>query len=177
MSPEAATRSRAHRDARGMKRGPKSLARRVGGVVVALLALGPAVSLAAPSAEASTYSPASITLYRYQVINAINAQRANYHLGRLWLSSCPQAYADRWAPYMVWYFRHQSMITILQGCHATTAAENLALGDVSPGSIVAAWMASPGHRANILDGRLNQIGVAAIYTRGRWNVVADFTRV
>jgi len=57
-----------------------------------LLAMGPAVVVAAPSAQAST-------LYEYQVVNAINAQRANYHLGRLWLSACPQSYADRWAPY------------------------------------------------------------------------------
>jgi len=37
-------------------------------------------------------------------------------------------------------------------------------------------MASPGHRANILDGRLTRIGVAAVYARGQWVVVADFTR-
>ena len=134
-----------------------------------LLAMGPAVVVAAPSAQAST-------LYEYQVVNAINAQRANYHLGRLWLSACPQWYADRWAPYAVWYFRHQSMGPILQGCKATVAAENLAFGNQSADGIVAAWMASPGHRQNILDGRLNRIGVAAVYARGRWTVVADFTR-
>jgi uncharacterized protein YkwD len=130
----------------------------------------------APSAEASTPSPAATTLYEYQVINAINAQRANNHLGRLWLSACPQGYAERWAPYMVWYFRHQLMLPILQGCRANVAAENLAIGNVSASKIVDAWMASPGHRANILDGRLNRIGVAAVYARGRWNVVADFAR-
>ena len=141
-----------------------------------LLALGSAGSIAAPSAQAYNPSPASKTLYEYQVINAINAQRANYHLGGVRLSSCPQWYADRWAPYMVWYFRNQSMLPVLSGCHATVAAENLANGNASPGPIVAAWMASPDHRANILDGRLNQIGVAAVYARGRWNVVADFIR-
>jgi uncharacterized protein YkwD len=158
-----------------MKPGPKALARRLVAIVVMLVALGPAVALAAPSAEASTPSPTAVTLYEYQVINGINAQRASYHLGRLWLSSCPQYYANRWAPFMVWYFQHQSMYTILAGCHATVAAENLALGNVSAARIVAAWMASPDHRANILDGRLNRIGVAAVYARGRWNITADFT--
>jgi uncharacterized protein YkwD len=159
-----------------MKPRPKALARRLVASVVMLLAVGPAVALAAPPAQAATPSAASVMLYEYQVINGINAQRASYHLGRLYLSPCPQYYANRWAPFMVWYFQHQSMYPILAGCHATVAAENLALGNVSAGRIVAAWMASPGHRANILDGRLNRIGVAAIYARGRWNITADFTR-
>jgi uncharacterized protein YkwD len=144
------------------------------------LALSPAAMVTAPSAEAYAPSAATTQLYEYQVINAINAQRAYYHRGKLWLSSCPQRYADRWAPYIVWYwYRHQSMYAMLQGCHAYVAAENLAWGapgNTSPSAIVAAWMRSPGHRANILDGRLNRIGVAAVYARGRWNVVADFTR-
>jgi uncharacterized protein YkwD len=37
-------------------------------------------------------------------------------------------------------------------------------------------MASPGHRANILDSRLNKIGVAAVYANGRWTVAANFSR-
>ena len=160
-----------------MKYEARVFVRRFGGVAAMLLALGPAVVVAAPPAEAAYVpSPAATTLYEYQVINAINAQRANYHRDRLWLSSCPQRYADRWAPYMVWYFRHQSMLPILQGCHATEVAENLAAGNFSASGMVAAWMNSPGHRANILDSRLNRIGVAAVYARGRWNVVADFTR-
>jgi len=141
-----------------------------------LLAVGQAVILTAPSAQAAGPSPAATTSYEYQVVNAINAQRAKYYRSRLWLSPCPQWYADRWANYNVWYFRHQPMLPILQGCHATVVAENLAYGNVSAAKIVDAWMASPGHRANILDGRLNRIGVSAVYARGRWNVVADFTR-
>jgi uncharacterized protein YkwD len=68
------------------------------------------------------------------------------------------------------------MYPILRVCGATVAAENLARGDVSADRIVAAWMASPDHRANILDGRLNRIGVVAYYARGEWVVAADFTR-
>jgi uncharacterized protein YkwD len=37
-------------------------------------------------------------------------------------------------------------------------------------------MASPGHRANILDGRLTRIGVTAIYARGQWTIATDFVR-
>jgi uncharacterized protein YkwD len=155
-----------------MRSRPALLARRIA-LVVGLL-VGPGLVTTAAPAQAST--SAATTLYEYQVVNAINAQRAKYYRARLWLSPCPQQFADRWAPYMVWYFVHQPMLPILQGCHATVAAENLAFGNVSASKIVDAWMASPGHRANILDGRLNRIGVAAVYSRGRWNVVADFTR-
>ncbi len=39
------------------------------------------------------------------------------------------------------------------------AAENIAAGHTTPDDVVAAWMSSPGHRANILDCRLRDIGV------------------
>lgn len=38
-------------------------------------------------------------------------------------------------------------------------AENIAAGQRTAAEVVAGWMASPGHRANILDGALTQIGV------------------
>ena len=40
--------------------------------------------------------------------------------------------------------------------------ENLALGHRSPAAAVAAWMRSPGHRANLLDAGFDRIGVAAV---------------
>lgn len=44
------------------------------------------------------------------------------------------------------------------------AGENLALGDFkNANELVAAWMASPGHRANILNGVYRDIGVATGY--------------
>jgi len=143
-----------------------------------ILALSPAVMVTAPSAEAYTPSAAATTLYEYQVINAINAQRARYGLGRVWLDTCPNRFADVWADYMrrTGYWGHQSLLPILNTCRASVAAENLARGYVNPVGIVAAWMASPGHRKNILDGRLNRIGVSAVFTGGQWTVVSDYAR-
>lgn len=43
------------------------------------------------------------------------------------------------------------------------AAENIAAGYSTPGSVVAGWMDSPGHKANILDGDLEDIGIAYAY--------------
>ena len=41
----------------------------------------------------------------------------------------------------------------------TTAAENLAAGQRSPAEVVRAWMESPGHRRNVLNDALGQMGV------------------
>jgi len=143
-----------------------------------LLAVGPAVVATAPSAAAYTPSVATVSGYEARVIYQINVQRAKYQRGGLVASWCPDWYAERWAPYLArtGAFYHYSMSNILTGCHATVAAENLARGNVSADSIVASWMASPGHRANILDGRLTRIGVAAVFANGTWTVSADFTR-
>ncbi|XBB66737.1 CAP domain-containing protein [Nocardioides sp. WV_118_6] len=41
-------------------------------------------------------------------------------------------------------------------------AENLAAGFVTPAGAVRAWLASPGHRRNILDCRMREIGVGVV---------------
>jgi uncharacterized protein YkwD len=43
----------------------------------------------------------------------------------------------------------------------TTWAENVAAGQTTPAEVMSAWMNSPGHRANILNGNMVNIGVAA----------------
>ena len=50
----------------------------------------------------------------------------------------------------------------LAGALRYTIGENIAWGEgalASPRAIVAAWMASPGHRANILRGAFREIGI------------------
>jgi uncharacterized protein YkwD len=46
-----------------------------------------------------------------------------------------------------------------QGYRFHRAAENIAAGQPSPAAVVAAWMGSSGHRANIVDCRLTELGV------------------
>jgi uncharacterized protein YkwD len=148
------------------------------GLLVAFLALSPALVVAAPSAQAYTPSAAARAAYEARVLHRINVERARHHHARLAAARCPDRYAEPWASHLarMGYLKHQSMFRILRGCRARVAAENLASGNVSADRIVAMWMASPGHRANILDRRLTKIGVAAVYSRGRWFVAADFTR-
>ncbi len=48
------------------------------------------------------------------------------------------------------------------GYAPSTWGENVAAGYVSAADVTNGWMNSPGHRANILNGRFTQIGVAAV---------------
>ena len=159
-----------------MRPGPRALARRLGGVLVMILAVGPAAIAAAPSAQA--YSNADRAAYQARLTYLINAVRVRSGRVSLRPTFCPLWFAARWDYYLAetGRFYHQSMYPILSTCRATVAAENLARGNASPDSIMAAWMASPEHRANILDGRLTRIGVTAIYARGTWTIATDFAR-
>jgi len=50
-----------------------------------------------------------------------------------------------------------------QGYHYSTAGENIAAGYSTPEDVVAGWMASDGHRANILNCDFVHIGVGYYY--------------
>jgi hypothetical protein len=59
------------------------------------------------------------------------------------------------------------------GVHFQTIAENIASG-WSAEQINTAWMHSPSHRKNILDPRLNALGVAVVQRGGQLYAVEDF---
>lgn len=135
------------------------------------------LTLASAPAEARP-SAASVAGYEAKVISAINAERARHGRGGLASWSCMDRYATAWSAHLARTGRmtHRSMAVVLRGCAATRVAENLARGGVGPERVVAMWMASPGHRANLLDGELTNVGVAATYARGQWTVVANMGR-
>ncbi|WP_199424945.1 CAP domain-containing protein [Actinotalea solisilvae] len=56
---------------------------------------------------------------------------------------------------------HAPLDDVIAGCGVTTAAENLSRAPTGTPAqdVVDAWMESPGHRANILDPDLTQVGV------------------
>lgn len=146
--------------------------------VVAGLLLAPGLVATAAPAQAAVVTSASAATYEAQVIYQINVQRVKYKRIKVAAAACPDRYAESWAGHLATtgLFYHQTLTPILSGCKASRAAENLARGYSTAAETVAAWMASPGHRANVLDPALNKIGVAAIYRSGRWVVAANFTR-
>lgn len=56
------------------------------------------------------------------------------------------------------------------GVSYRAAGENIAAGQMSVAEVVTAWMNSPGHRANILNGRFGRIGVGFVYTGSSYRV-------
>jgi uncharacterized protein YkwD len=61
------------------------------------------------------------------------------------------------------------------GLHCSTVAENVAEAPTA-GQINDEWMHSPPHRANLLDPRVNTIGVAVVQRGGELYAVQDFAR-
>ena len=105
----------------------------------------------------------------------LNSERARKRLAPLKASPKLGAAAERHARDMVarQYFAHRNpegqhssdrirATGYLASATAWVVGENLAWGThdrATPWAIVAAWMASPGHRANILDRRYREIGL------------------
>lgn len=62
------------------------------------------------------------------------------------------------------------------GYRACLTAENVAWGQASAGQVVAEWMASKGHKANILNGSAREVGVGVSLLDGRPAWVLVFAR-
>lgn len=60
--------------------------------------------------------------------------------------------------------------------HWRILAENLAWGQTTPRQVFRDWVASPGHRANLDNCRLRDVGIAVVIANGRPWVTADYGR-
>jgi uncharacterized protein YkwD len=156
---------------------PRTLLRRLTGAVLgSLLALAPSLpSATAALAAAPPGSPASVA-YVQRVVVLVNARRAAAGLHPLAVSACATRLAAPWSAHMAatGVLVHQSLLPLLR-CPASRAGENIAYGGISADRMMAMWMASPGHRANILNPRFTQFGVGAVRTTsGTWWATQDF---
>lgn len=118
-----------------------------------------------------------------QVMDLANADRAQQGLGPLkWDASLAQA-ATEHAQMMAeqGQLSHQypgepDLVArgAAAGAHFRSIAENVALAP-SPRALEQEWMHSTEHRANILDPRMNAIGVALVRKGGNYYAVQDFS--
>ena len=70
---------------------------------------------------------------------------------------------------------HQDLGPILRECNLRTVGENVAYGYPSGSAVMAGWMASSGHRANILNSSYRLLGVGAVQSSdGRWYAAQVF---
>ena len=121
-----------------------------------------AVPSVCANADASA-STASATAMRAAVICLVNQQRVSRGLPTLSDSSRLTTSAQGWTNTMVarGEFDHADFTGRIDAVHYDwqTAGENIATGYNTPRSVVAAWMASPGHCRNILSPSFADIGV------------------
>ena len=146
--------------------------------LLALLCAAPAAVAGAPaSCPGATVAPsqASPSSVRGATLCLVNRERARRGLGRLRTNRSLQAAASRYASRMSRqdFFTHvapdgSSMVdrirrtSYLRSVRRWSVGENLAWGAgrrATPVQTVAAWMASPGHKANILSRGFAEIGI------------------
>jgi len=91
-----------------------------------------------------------------QIVEQTNAQRARYGLPPL---AVDRSLIQTARSHAAWMTNNRTLQ------HTTRpVGENIAMGQRSTDEAVGAWMASPGHRANILNNSYKRIGVAAYRT-------------
>ncbi|HXV96284.1 MAG TPA: CAP domain-containing protein [Gaiellaceae bacterium] len=173
-------------------------------VAIALAASLALVVLAAPS-SAGALNVSDRDALEASIVTRINAVRKSYGLRPLTVVSRLATAADRHATSMgaASYFRHElytptraaswtSFGTWIRwywpgpGYSSWSAGENLAWGapSISASQTVSRWLASPGHRANLLNRAWRNIGVGAVHVTdphgyyGSWDdvtiVAAEF---
>jgi uncharacterized protein YkwD len=133
------------------------------------LAFATASLLAGPLADPVAASASST--YESDVIKYANVERTSRHLAKVSSSACLDSYAESWARNMARKQRmyHQELGPILSKCKLSQVGENIAFGYPSGKAVTKAWMASPGHKANLLNKRHRLIGVGAVQDKkGYW---------
>lgn len=107
---------------------------------------------------------------RSQVVAIMNQERAAAGVGAISQNASLDALAQIRAQEIVTSFSHtrpngSSCFTVFDGSGISysTAGENIAAGYGTPAEVMAGWMSSEGHRANILNGAFGQVGIGYYY--------------
>lgn len=135
------------------------------------------VSPAAAACANADAAPGTVSAkqLRTATLCLLNDERAAHHLHPLKAHTKLQKAASKYSKQMVSgrFFEHVSpsgstlssrlkKVRYTNGVRAWSVGENIAYGTgarATPRSIVDAWMHSPGHKANILNGTFREIGV------------------
>ena len=139
--------------------------------IMILLAL--ALALALGTAQAATY----VDSYARMVANEVNRERAARGLSALRVDAELTRAARVRAQEIAQKFSHtrpdgSSWRTVSSAAYG----ENIARGQKTADKVMAAWMTSSGHRANILRASYGSIGVACLQSGGVYYWVQLFGR-
>lgn len=121
-------------------------------------------------------APAYADSVEQQVLDLVNAERSQHGLPSLMVSAELTNAAEAYAAAMATggFFSHTAPdgSTFISRDEAAGyrgwdyLEENLAAGQTTPQQVVAAWMASPEHRANILSPNVHEIGIGHVNRPG-----------
>jgi uncharacterized protein YkwD len=99
----------------------------------------------------SLFRPAPEPQPSGSLLEAINTERSKYDLPPLANNECLRVAAVSWAGEMeITGLSHDGMMERLAKCGFVSGSENVAAGQTTPAQCVASWMASLGHRRNML---------------------------
>lgn len=115
-----------------------------------------------PEPPASTFRPQDL-------VDAMNAERAQYGLRPLEVDPALMRVAQDWAEAMAarGSLGHENFMGRIKAATPFSAAgEDVDEGQVSVAGVMRAWMASPPHRANILGANFNRCGVGRAVAHG-----------
>ena len=128
---------------------------------------------ATPGTPTPSPTPPGPSDFAQQVVELTNQERANNGLPPLKISDELTAAAEGHSQDMATNdcFSHYGCLDgssplermLRAGYQPTWAGENIAGGYSTPASVMAAWLSSPGHRANILSSNYREIGVGYAY--------------
>ena len=124
----------------------------------------------ASTGNGTAQQPAADSSYAQAVLAEVNRNRQEQGMDPLVLSDDLCYDADIRAQEIVTEFSHtrpdgSSCFSVIQGSYRKVA-ENIAAGHATAKETVEQWMNSPGHRANILDPELTELGVGYCYQPG-----------
>lgn len=120
---------------------------------------------------APTQAPSGLSAMEQEVFALVNSERAKNGLSALSWADDVAAVARAHSSDMInrGFFSHtnpdgESPFDRLKnnGISYRTAAENIAYGQKTPADVMNAWMNSSGHRANILNKNVTELGVGAV---------------
>ena len=155
------------------------------GTILCLALAVPVVLAQAPQARPlQIQSSHAIQAEAWQIVLLANQARAAAGAGPLKWDAALAAAARRHCLRMVAEgpISHQyadepeiSLRAAQAGAHFSLIEENVAFAP-TPAAIHDAWMQSPGHRANLLNPKVDRVGVAVVASRDGLYAVADYAR-
>lgn len=122
---------------------------------------------ASPTVVVSATPDNTITdpaIYAQEIFALTNVEREKAGLEQLIWDDCAAAQATERATVLLASaeLTHAPLAPVAQACSYGINAENLVDAAVTPEHVLASWLKSPGHAANILDPTLSLLGVGCV---------------